>query len=274
MELDYSGIHIQLLYAMKGINYAERQEDAYALCDGIPDRALNKLILLTALNAEDEKGARDSVYDQLRKEGKLSRYEFNRSKTPITEKLTLLKAKHADVSEYIASGEGVKLQYLDSCIIEKLILYGIRSDIPILTIHDSVICQTKYADLIKDKMWQYYSDMLNIQLNCNIRYKRYVPHAGSVIRGLLPHNSQYRPPYNYTVNDSLFKRFAPSPEMVAELLKSDGIIRIDTKATRSNQCTGICKHSVRVTNYRNHKRNYLGTVSVKLVDGKTLVIKG
>jgi hypothetical protein len=72
IELDYSGIHINLLYALEGINYAEINEDPYTLDDGVPDRNLNKLILLTALNAENEVKARDAVFDQLRQENKLN----------------------------------------------------------------------------------------------------------------------------------------------------------------------------------------------------------
>lgn len=274
VELDYSGIHIQLLYAMKGINYAKRKEDAYTLNDGIPDRALNKLILLTALNAVNEKAARDSVYDQLRKEGKLNFYKFNRKKDPISKKIALLKAKHPDIADCIATGEGVKLQYLDSCIIEKLITYGIRSSIPILTIHDSVICQAKYADLIKDKMWQYYADMLNNKLNCNIKYTRYTPHARSIIGTLPAFDNQTKQSYNYIVRDPLYNRYKTSPEMINGALMSDDIIVIDNKKNRANSCTGTCKHGVRVSNYKNGKRNFLGSVRVKLVVDATLNIRG
>jgi len=263
VELDYSGIHIHLLYAMKGINYAKRKEDAYALEDGIPDRDLNKLILLTALNAETVEGARDSVYDQLRKENRLKLYKFNRSKTPIMEKIALLKLKHSEIDKYIASGEGIKLQYLDSCVIEKLIMYGMESDIPLLTVHDSVICQAKYSVLVKDKMWQCYSDMLNTQLKCNIKYTKFVPHARSVIKVLPTYNNQHKPPYNYTAYDQLYQRYMISPEMITNILKPDDIIKISDDS-RTNKCTGRCKHSVRVSNYKNSKNNYLGTIKVKL----------
>lgn len=268
VELDYSGIHIQLLYAMEGVNYAARKEDAYTLDDGVPDRKLNKLILLTALNAENETKARDSVYDQLRKEGKLEFYKFNRSKGTITKKLTLLKAKHPDIEDHIADGEGIKLQYMDSSIVEKLIMYGMRSNIPILTIHDSVICQAKYADLIKDKMWQYYSDMLNTTLKCNIRYTRYIPFAGNVIR-LLP--IYQRPPVDYITTDIIYNRYKPSKQMLSQTIISDDIIAIDTKAIRTTMCNGKCRHNTRIKNYSNHDRNYLGKIIVKLVTSGEIV---
>lgn len=274
VELDYSGIHIQLLYAMKGINYAKRREDPYALDDGVPDRDLNKLILLTALNAETENDARDAVYDQLRKEGKLKDYDFKSKKLPITKKLALLRAKHPDIDDGIASGKGIELQYYDSCIIEKLISYGIKSKIPILTIHDSVICQAQHAERIQDKMWEFYADLLRAEFNCNIRYHKYVPHAGDIIRILPTYRVGNKPLTNYIKHDPLYKRYRPSLNVATDILKSEDIIRIDTKQSRTTVCSGGCKHYTRVSNYKNNRRNYLGAVRVKLVESDALDIRG
>ena len=56
-EVDYSGLHIVILYAQEGINrWAEINEDPYHLhgINNIDLRAAAKLLLLTAINAEDE----------------------------------------------------------------------------------------------------------------------------------------------------------------------------------------------------------------------------
>lgn len=169
IELDYSGIHINLLYALEGINYAEMKEDPYTLDDGVPDRSLNKLILLTALNAENEVKARDAVFDQLRRENKLDNYKLI-NKQPIADKIGLLKQKHSKIAKYIAEGKGIYLQYHDSCIIEKLLKYGITHSIPILSVHDSVVVQAKYKSRIKDRMLKYYSEYLHLKLGCEDYY--------------------------------------------------------------------------------------------------------
>ena len=60
-EIDFSGLHIVMLYGQQGINYwAEINEDPYQL-HGINDidpdinlRAALKLLMLTAINADDE----------------------------------------------------------------------------------------------------------------------------------------------------------------------------------------------------------------------------
>jgi hypothetical protein len=273
VELDYSGIHIHLLYAVKGINYAKRKQDAYALDDGIPDRNLNKLILLTALNAGTETGARNSVYDQLRKEGRLGHYKFNRSKKPIAKKLALLKLKHSEIADGIAEDEGIKLQYLDSCIIEKLILFGIERDITVLTVHDSIICQAKHASLIKDKMWKCYSELLSDKLKCNIRYVKAEPHAASVMKALHLKDNMYKPPIGFDFENTFTPRRILSIDIMTKMFMSDDMIKISDDS-RSNSCTGTCRHGVRVSNYKDHKRNYLGDIVVKLVDGGELNING
>tara|TARA_B110000008_G_C16682739_1_gene449435 strand:+ start:132 stop:566 length:435 start_codon:yes stop_codon:yes gene_type:complete len=60
-EIDYSGLHVVLLYSQEGINYrAEINEDPYHL-DGINNidpnidlRDVAKLLLLTTINADEE----------------------------------------------------------------------------------------------------------------------------------------------------------------------------------------------------------------------------
>ncbi|WP_243372911.1 hypothetical protein [Geotalea sp. SG265] len=137
-ELDYSGIHIQLLYALIGINYAETGEDAYTL-EGFPHRKLNKLVLLTAINAEGALDAVKGTWQQLRRKRLLRTYGL-RSHEPLYEILEALKAKHPLIADRIASGYGVNLQYIDSQIAEQVVDYFTQRNIPILTVHDSFIC--------------------------------------------------------------------------------------------------------------------------------------
>lgn len=169
IELDYSGVHIHLLYALKGINYANLKQDPYELSDDRPDRELNKLILLTALNAIDEKTALSSVFNQLRKEGKLSYYKISNHDV-IRDKLKLLKEKHKLIADEIANNYGIKLQYHDSCVISEIIDRFTKLGIPVLTVHDSVICQSKYVDIVKHAMWTIFMDKISRLLNTKLLY--------------------------------------------------------------------------------------------------------
>jgi hypothetical protein len=265
VELDYSGIHIHLLYAKIGINYASKREDPYALDDGTNTRDLNKLILLTAINAKTEPLARSSVFDQLRTDNKL--YEYNISNhEPIARKIRLLKEKHAPIAHLITSGEGIKLQYLDSCIVDSLIQFAVKHNIPILTIHDSVVCQKEYAALIKGKMWTYFVELLKSKFNIVVKYHRHSPLATNSIITLnkLANASYRKPAYLGCIKNTKGVRL---PEIYSKTvrywLKADDVINIKEDA-RQNECSKECEHSRRLSRYLSRGRCYLGTIKVWL----------
>lgn len=247
-ELDYSGIHIHLLYALKGINYADMNEDPYTLDDGLPDRDLNKLILLTAFNAEGPEDTASAVFDELRMDGLLNRYGFN-SHDPIHAKLGLLKMKHTPIAGEIANDYGAKLQYYDSCIIEQLIDHFTKRNMPILTIHDSIICQSEYSEFIKDKMWELYCKTIDKLLNCKIEYKSINPHAGHVIRSLYE-SSKYK--VNSVISNILVQLHIPYNKYTGKVpMINNSIIGIKTDQ-RDNVCSGKCKYYTRILSKRKH----------------------
>lgn len=105
VELDYSGIHIHLLYALKGINYAVKNEDPYSLTDNDPLRPLNKVILLTAINAKSPDSTVKAVMNDLTTEDKLI-YKVAGEQF-LKDQLELLKLKHIPIADSIASGKGI-----------------------------------------------------------------------------------------------------------------------------------------------------------------------
>ncbi len=74
IELDYSGLHIAILYTLEGIDFeAEGYPDPYSLPDIRPSSALRRLlktVLLTALNADNLRATVQAVQNeiQMRKE--------------------------------------------------------------------------------------------------------------------------------------------------------------------------------------------------------------
>lgn len=167
VELDYSGIHINLLYAMKQINYAEKDEDPYIL-DGYPHRKLNKLVLLTAINAKDDRSTVLGVWDQLREDGKAMPYGL-KSHEVLYQIIAALKAKHNPIEDMIASGEGVRLQYLDSQIAEHVMDYFTQRNIPILTVHDSFICSALVEPVLMDIMKTAFVSVINKYLELDYK---------------------------------------------------------------------------------------------------------
>lgn len=162
VELDFSAMHIHLLYAKVGVNYADKKEDAYtleigphSLKDKNDDRDFNKLILLTAYNAKSPEATASAVFDDLRKEHKLYKYHVH-SHDPIKAKLDLLKKKHPLISDMVANDYGRELQYYDSCVVEKVIEHFTSKSIPVLTVHDSVICQAKHVERVRNIMLRFF----------------------------------------------------------------------------------------------------------------------
>lgn len=183
VEMDYSGIHIHLLYALRGINYAELNQDSYSIIENDPNRPLNKLLLLTAINAVDAKAAVNSTFKQLVDEGTHHKYNLGeKPKKKLHSILDLLKQKHLPISEDIASNKGIELQFYDSTIMEKLIKHYTKQRTPILTVHDSVVCQARIGKFVKDRMLKFYCDLLNEKLKLAIQFKSTYPQKDHVFQ--------------------------------------------------------------------------------------------
>jgi len=155
-EIDFSGIHIVILYAQEGINYwSEVNEDPYSI-HGItyidPDidlRAAAKLLLLTAINAETP----ENVFGAFRQQAEPGSPEKRLTNEQLNSMLNQLKRKHEPIAHKLASGAGIELMYVDSEITERLIERFTRHyKCPILTIHDSYIVPFGYDRILHREM--------------------------------------------------------------------------------------------------------------------------
>ena len=164
-ELDYSGLHIVILYAQEGINYwAEVNEDPYHLeiNDFDPEidlREAAKLLMLTAINASDEK----KTFAAFRNQAETGTPEKRLTDAQLKKLLDALRRKHKPISYKIASGAGIDLMYVDSQITEKLIerfTYHYRC--PILTVHDSYIVPFGYDRILHEEMEQAFEQVTGV----------------------------------------------------------------------------------------------------------------
>ncbi|WP_136525737.1 hypothetical protein [Geomonas ferrireducens] len=278
VELDFSAMHIHLLYAKVGLNYANKEEDAYTLEPGQyalenanDDRDLNKLILLTAFNAVTPELAASGVFDQLRRERKLSKYEITNYE-PIWAKLDLLKAKHPAISHLVANNFGSELQYYDSCVMEKVIEHFTCKGVPVLTVHDSVICQTSHVDDVTNMMLKFFYETVNELLALRVDPVLKYPHARRMLSSL-------DKGFNYIVPEGwLESRRAYMPRILPKhkLTIKDVVPRtLNIKRTlRCNTCSGKCRHNVRIIN----RCKFLPNIKLELVRMEescisTLIIK-
>jgi len=147
IEIDYSAIHIVLLYAIEGIDYfGDGRPDPYSIA-GYPNnreyRALFKLILLTVVNSDDEEGARRAVQSEIN----TRKHDFPIG-VNLRDAIKSFESMHKEIAPHFYSGVGTKLQFIDSQIAEKIIEHFLLPGsigIPPLVIHDSFVV-AKHAE--------------------------------------------------------------------------------------------------------------------------------
>lgn len=160
-EVDFSGLHIVLLYALEGIDYWASVGDDPYLVDwpedtdpGIDQRDATKLLLLTAINADTEQKA----YKGFRFQATTGSPEKKLTDKVLGAVLAKLKEKHRPIAHKIASGAGIDLMYIDSQITERLIAHFTKRGVPMLSIHDSYVVPFGYDnDLIREMRSAFYA---------------------------------------------------------------------------------------------------------------------
>ncbi len=165
-EIDFSGLHIVILYAQEGINYwAEVNEDPYEL-HGINDidpdvdlRAAAKLLLLTAINSDDTK----KTFKAFRSQSANGSPEKKMTDGQLSAMLHQLAQKHEPIANKLASGAGIDLMYVDSQITEKLIeKFTYVYTCPILTVHDSYIVPFGYDHFLYQEMQAAFEEVTGV----------------------------------------------------------------------------------------------------------------
>ena len=156
VELDYSCLHISMLYGLEGLTPPEG--DLYEL-DNIPSnyRKVIKKAVNIAINANSVRSAMSAIREEI--------IEFcNETDLPLIRPKILLQSianKHMPIQKYFFTGFGLHLQFLDSQIAEKIMLTLGEEGICCLCIHDSFIVPFEYADRLRNLMTQYFFDMFN-----------------------------------------------------------------------------------------------------------------
>jgi hypothetical protein len=153
IELDYSGLHIRMLYHLEGVDYGQ---DPYDLFNGDQQlRNITKDACMNILNCDSRlKTERATFYKMVRSNGRFH-------KPPITYKemqavIDKVLDTHKLLSQHFFSVTGRTLQNIDSMIMEDIQKEFVEMEIPLLCIHDSCIVQQQYEGLLHDIMSQVY----------------------------------------------------------------------------------------------------------------------
>ena len=151
-ELDFSGLHIRMLYHIA--KTIPPEGDMYKI-DGIDstDRSLSKKILQAMINAPSRGKALMGARESARNEGKWHPLSHIKE---IADKLAI---HHSEIAKYFGTGYGVHLQHLDSQIAERVMLTLADKGIPALTIHDSFIVPCSHKDALEAAMIDSYTSL-------------------------------------------------------------------------------------------------------------------
>ena len=159
VEQDYSGLHINLLYGLQGL---EPQRDPYTLDNllGFTDaeqRKIVKGIVLNAINADSKK----SAYKAFRQQQETGSLEKSLKDKQLQLLLDAFKEKHPSIADSICTDKGVELMKVDGRITSKVINYFTKKNIPVLTIHDSYITPHTHTGELRRVMNEAVTEELN-----------------------------------------------------------------------------------------------------------------
>jgi hypothetical protein len=161
VELDYSGLHIRMLYHLIGVDYRDECY-VYEKSDKAnkPDRDRIKLASLIVINSDDRGKAIKAIHDQCRRKGiNYPAGEFGRYRSLVDR----FEDYHERIKEYFLKGKGLELQYLDSTIMANILDRLTKQNIPALPVHDSVICPAQHEDFLRQVMIEEYQKIMGFE---------------------------------------------------------------------------------------------------------------
>ena len=153
-ELDYSGLHIRMLYNHLGIDY-RNECYVYLKSDKAnrDDRERMKLASLIVINSDERGKAQKAIHNQCRKKG--IHYPAGQSGRYYA-LIERFEDYHALIKQFLLSGKGLELQYQDSVIMASILERMTRKGIPALPVHDSVICPARHKEFLRQVMMEEY----------------------------------------------------------------------------------------------------------------------
>nr|WP_319396329.1 hypothetical protein [uncultured Desulfobacter sp.] len=161
IEIDFSGLHIVLLYALEGIDYwKDIGKDPYEVTSLKKDypkqykriRKLFKDIFLVSINARSKTAAIKAIQTDVNRNPHKYPWKPQISSKIISMVVDHFQAMHSPIAEYICSGYGVKLQNMDSKIAESVINEMTKMGAPVLCIHDSFIATSNFETKLEGLM--------------------------------------------------------------------------------------------------------------------------
>lgn len=144
VELDFKTLHPAMLYAQVG---ATPPEDCY----DIPpwERDLVKIGLLTLINAETDRSARESIAHK-----QFAHLPDQERRAAAHALMKAIKARHRPIAHLFHQDAGARLMKRDSDMAEQMIMAMLAKGVTVLPVHDSFLVQESKADLLMAAMME------------------------------------------------------------------------------------------------------------------------
>ncbi len=179
VEMDFSALHLHILYADKGIQYrGDPYMDVLDFLPGVAGTRLSpasrqyfrrylKSVLLSMLNANGPVQAEQaSNYWIHEHRGSLKRLDLQlRRARPY---LRAFERAHKRIADYFYSGNGLRLMNRDARMALDVVGGFSEDGIPIIPLHDGFIVQRKYDERLREAMDQTYRSH-NKRFKCPIK---------------------------------------------------------------------------------------------------------
>ena len=166
VEIDFSGMHINLLYALLGTEVRYKGKDPYSMSldqyniTKDDNRQMTKMLLLIALNADGERKAINAFRNWLINEQDIRQALPDLKDTTIRPIIEALQNKHEHIKDMFFSGVAKELMTLDSMILDEIIEECLRHNVTVLPVHDSIIVQRKYGQFAEQLMKDAYEKLM------------------------------------------------------------------------------------------------------------------
>ena len=157
-EVDYSSIHPRILYAKEGIDLGNT--DPYIIEGYEDDRDTIKVALNIILNAETKDKAISAIYKH---------DDIDIDKKTAQDIYQKLEESHPMIQKYFGSGEGVRLQYIDAQMAEKVMLNLAKYNIVALPVHDSFIVRSSHRVDLLEEMDKAFEEVVGIKPKRDIK---------------------------------------------------------------------------------------------------------
>ena len=156
LEIDFSAYHILMLYHLQGIDYPE---DPYTVCGGPELRKAFKTASLIAINAPNIKKAYRAIDGKFKEKN----IPLPKVKKPLKYLVETFKAKHQPIANSICSDAGIKLQNIDSHIMNAVLMRLMDMGILGLSVYDSVIVVEEFAEIARGIMIEEYQKVFGFK---------------------------------------------------------------------------------------------------------------